>query len=285
MPQPPLPSAITALQKPPPPRQPDAHRLSRRQMLALSGLALSGLAFAGCSGGSLVKRPEEGGDFSRMERLVVNPLRDLLTDERGVETGFLGYLSTSAGALAAFWGTQRMAEFIGSECYKWTFGPGSSHTAECYNEQAIIGDWSNVNCWANHKYRFCQNMSLDDFDAKTFFSTTVTVGGTVAITVTNNTPSYDTAVSISGGAGGRILPASSVEASSSYDAIVKHYDDGVQQHFRVRNITYAAPEELPSGQTEAIETLTFTAAGKTKTITLRIVQKCRDSRGREVPCR
>jgi len=73
-------------------------------MLALSGLAVPGILLAGCGGGSLV-RLSVGGS-GKTGRLVVNPKANTLTDDRGVQVAFLGFLTASNGALAAFWGTQ-----------------------------------------------------------------------------------------------------------------------------------------------------------------------------------
>lgn len=79
-------------------------KLTRRQMLALSGLALPGILLAGCGGGSLVHVP--AGGSGKAGRLVVNPKANTLTNDRGVQVAFLGFLTAPNGALAAFWGTQ-----------------------------------------------------------------------------------------------------------------------------------------------------------------------------------
>lgn len=175
-------------------------------------------------------------------------------------------------------GQKRVAEFYGTECYKWTIGSGA-HSAECWNETAIWGNYGVAGCWDNHKYRYCQNMDSNDFSVQTFTSTTVQVGSTVSIGVRNNTPKYDTSVDLSSGALGTI-----VTTDFATGGTIKHYDDANKLYVATRLITYRAPEELPNGQTEAYERITFSANGLTQTITLRIVQKCRDSRGREVPC-
>jgi hypothetical protein len=177
---------------------------------------------------------------------------------------------------------QRVAEFYDTECYRWAMGTGA-YSAECWNEQAFWQVIGASSCWANHKYRFCQNMSMTDFtvDAGT---TTVLVGSSKQIDIRNNTPKYDTEVSQSGDAEGTLQAGDGVELGFFSGATIKHYDDGTKKYIANRTLTYQAPAELPDGKTEAYDTLTFTAAGNTKTITLRIVQKCRDNRGREVPC-
>lgn len=79
-------------------------RLTRRQMLALSSLAVSGLLAGGCGSSSLVRVPT--GGVSGRERLALNPQVNTLTNDRGVQVAFLGFLQAPNGALAAFWGTQ-----------------------------------------------------------------------------------------------------------------------------------------------------------------------------------
>jgi len=73
-------------------------------MLALSGLAVSGMLGGGCGSSSLVRVPT--GGVSGRGRLAVNPQANTLTNDRGVQVAFLGFLQAPNSALAAFWGTQ-----------------------------------------------------------------------------------------------------------------------------------------------------------------------------------
>jgi hypothetical protein len=79
-------------------------RLTRREMLALSGMAVSGLLLSSCGGGSLVNAPTGGG--SGRGRLSVNPRASTLTSDRGVDTALQGMLEAPDGAQATFWGAQ-----------------------------------------------------------------------------------------------------------------------------------------------------------------------------------
>jgi hypothetical protein len=172
--------------------------------------------------------------------------------------------------------SKRVAEFIGTECYKWTFGSGSSYSAACINERAIL-QVTGPSCWANHKYRFCQNMRMNEFDVSVTGSVQVRVGSSVPISVTNNTPANETMVTVTGDAAGDLELTPGVSKSGA-SFIVRHYEDSELQHYKVRQLVYKAPASLPDGQTEATNTLTFTANGMTKTLTIRVVQKCPDSR-------
>jgi hypothetical protein len=180
-------------------------------------------------------------------------------------------------------GAKRVAEFLGTPCYNWTHGYGSRYSAECWNERAywqLIGP----SCWENHKYRFCQNMSMTDFSVSVGTTVTVTVGETLSISVRNNTPKYDTTVTQSGDAGGTLSGTGYVTGGVFSSAYIQHYDDSAKTHIPARTLTYTAPSELPNGQTEAHDTLTFSAHGITKTVAIRVVQRCQNAQGREVPC-
>lgn len=83
----------------------DAMPITRRQLLTWSAAGLSTGLVAGCSGGGLVG-DGLGQNFLTRERLVVNPSRSTIMDDRGVATSFLGFLGTGIGAFVALWGVQ-----------------------------------------------------------------------------------------------------------------------------------------------------------------------------------
>jgi len=180
-----------------------------------------------------------------------------------------------------FCAAKRVAEFYGTECYKWTVGSGG-YSAACINERAIL-QVTGPSCWANHKYRFCQNMSMTDFSISATGTVTVQVGHTLSITVHNNTPANETAVNLTGDAHGSIQPGAGIRAVSGGTTSIEHYDDAARQHINDRTLVYQAPAQLPNGRTEANDTLIFSANGITKTLTIRVVQECDDTRGGE-PC-
>lgn len=80
-----------------------AHPITRRQLLSWSAVGLSGALAAGCSGGGLVQQGYAQSYLTR-ERLVVNPAPRTITDDRGVPTGYVGFLGTGIGAFVALWG-------------------------------------------------------------------------------------------------------------------------------------------------------------------------------------
>lgn len=176
---------------------------------------------------------------------------------------------------------KRVAEFYGTECYKWTVGSGS-YSAACINERAIL-QVTGPGCWVNHKYRFCQNMSMTDFSVSATGTVQVQVGHTLSITVHNNTPANETAVNLTGNANGSIQPGPGIREVSGGTTSIEHYDDATRQHINDRTLVYKAPDQLPNGQTEANDTLVFSANGITRTLTIRVVQKCGETRGGE-PC-
>lgn len=172
----------------------------------------------------------------------------------------------------------RFTEFVGTECFNWTFGIGDGRSSACIVEGAFRDGDDGLGCFDTHKYRFCQNMSDFEFNAQTFGSLTVPVGGTVKITVFNNTSSNETMVAQTGGANGTFTTG--VETG-----MVKHYDDSQRKHINLVDCVWKAPDSLGENVAEATQTLTFNAAGQTKTIVIKVVQNCTDSRGRLVPCK
>jgi hypothetical protein len=182
------------------------------------------------------------------------------------------------GLLGGFCLPKRLSEFYDTPCYQWTFGTRGKMRA-CINERAIL-QVTGPGCWQNHKYRFCQNLSMTDFSVSSTGTLTVTVGREVRVTVRNNTPSNETQLSQTGNANGTIELSDGVTQTQ-----IKHYDDPSTTHIPDRTVIYKAPASLPDGQTEATDTLTFTANGMTKTLTIRVVQECQDNQGRAVPCK
>lgn len=171
---------------------------------------------------------------------------------------------------------QRFFEFFGTPCYQWTFG-SEGKSAACINERAIL-DIDGNGCFENHKYRFCQNMGPTDFNALPQGSTTVAVGGSVVIKVRNNTPSVETQVEQSKQTDGAFV--SGVKSGQ-----IKHYDDPSKTHLTEVACEWLAPSSLPDNTAEVTETLTFRAGGLTKVVTIKVVQNCTDTRGRQVPCK
>ena len=172
-------------------------------------------------------------------------------------------------------GIQRFVEFPGTPCYEWTFG-ANGKSAACIGERAIK-DFG-AGCFRMHKFRFCQNMSPTDFNAEALGSVRVGVSGSVKIKVHNKTPANETQVSLSNTAEGVLVgPVSQGE--------IKHYSDETKKHLNDVEIEWLAPSSLPDGVAEATETITFKANGITRQITIKVVQNCTDSRGRQVPCK
>lgn len=197
----------------------------------------------------------------------------IIGEEQGEDEGEGG---RSRSRVEGFCVAKRVAEFYGTECYKWTVGSGG-YSAACINERAIL-QVTGPSCWANHKYRFCQNMSMTAFSVSATGTVQVQVGHTLSITVHNNTPANETMVHLSGDAHGSILPGPGVSGMSGGTSKIEHYDDSAFVHHEDRVVVYQAPASLPNGQTEASDTLVFSANGMTKTLTIRVVQKCGDTR-------
>jgi len=197
----------------------------------------------------------------------------IIGEEQGEDEGEEG---RSRKRVEGFCVAKRVAEFYGTECYKWTVGSGG-YSAACINERAIL-QVTGPSCWANHKYRFCQNMRMTDFSISATGTVQVQVGHTLFIIVHNNTPANETMVNLSGNANGTLLPAPGIRAMSGGAHMIEHYDDSALQHMSDRTIVYKAPDSLPNGQTEANDTLVCSANGITKTLTMRVVQKCGDTR-------
>lgn len=171
---------------------------------------------------------------------------------------------------------QRFAEFIDTECYQWTFGSNGKSTA-CINERAVL-DIDGSGCFKNHKFRFCQNMSPTDFDVVALGTTTVSVGGSVKIKVHNNTAANETQVELS-------KQTEGVLVGGVQSGQVKHYDDASKTHLNDVECEWLAPSSLPDNVAEATETITFRANGLTRIIAIKVIQNCKDSRGRQVPCK
>jgi hypothetical protein len=151
-----------------------------------------------------------------------------------------------------------------STCFKWSIPVFSGGFGmACSNERAyrlVTGP----NCYANHKFRNCQFLSATDFSA-TAGSTTIRPGRSTIITVRNFTPANETGMQMGAGSVG------TVTGDGLTGSILAHYDN--TRHYEVRTLTYTAPADLPAGQTDSVDTITFTAYDLTQTVRIKVC-KC-----------
>jgi len=143
--------------------------------------------------------------------------------------------------------------YVNSTCW------GFVDSGLCTNEGATITNQlsgaGGPSCYNNHKYRFCQDVG------KTFTITptskTVKDGDSVDLEVENSTAGNETSLSLDG-------------PGSISTQLLKHYDDGAQEHQDKQSFSYSA--SLPSGQDSATATITGESNGQTVTATITITK-------------
>ena len=163
---------------------------------------------------------------------------------------------------------QSVKNWLSSTCFNWSFGVGGGTDTSCLNEAAYHPTSGNApSCWANHKGRNCQELDLNALSVQTPAGTFTSVGESLQLVVSNNTPGNESVLTLTSDAG----PLGSLSGDGLDGSVLRHYDNAAGEHYVERPITFTAPSDL-QGRNSVSNTLQVQSHGKTVSVTITISQ-------------